>query len=52
MPNIINFHHVREQVADSPALKKAKDAIDNMTDEDTDELFYYLLSMGYPLEDS
>ena len=53
MTNIINFHfhHAREQLADSPALKKVKDAIDDMTEEDTNDLFYYLLAMGYPLED-
>jgi hypothetical protein len=39
----------QEDHLDSPALKKAKDAIDDMTEEDTDELFHYLLAMDYPL---
>ena len=45
--NIINFAQKDQQ--DSPALKKAKDAIDDMTEEDTDALFHYLLAMDYPL---
>jgi len=49
--NIIKFPIIADETPDSPALKKAKDAIDEMTEEDTNDLFYYLLAMGYPLED-
>lgn len=48
--NIINFPEVADETTDSPALQEVKSAIDDLTDSDTNDLFYYLLTLGYPLE--
>ena len=49
--NIINFPEIADETPDSPALILVKNAIDDLSDNETDNLFYYLLAMGYPLLD-
>jgi hypothetical protein len=45
--NIIKFPKIADEALDSPALILAKDAIDHLTDEETEDLFGYLWAMGY-----
>jgi hypothetical protein len=47
--NIIDHPEITNETTDSPALILIKDAIDNLSDADTNVLFHYLMSMDYPL---
>jgi len=49
--NIIEFPEITNQTTDSPALILAKEAIDNLSNEETNALFHYLRSMDYPLSE-
>ena len=44
--NIINFPQRTSYKPDSPALKFAKDAADELNEDDTDELINYLIAMA------
>jgi len=48
---IIEFPEIVNQTTDSPALVLVKDAIDNLTEDETNALFHYLRSMDYPLSE-
>jgi len=39
------------EIVNSPALIQVKDAIDNLTEDETNALFHYLRSMDYPLSE-
>jgi|GEM_PF-4549515 len=47
---IIEFQKIVNET-DSPALIQVKDAIDNLTEDETNALFHYLRSMDYPLSE-
>jgi hypothetical protein len=47
MTNIINFPIQQIDAPYSPALQKVIALVDKLSDEDTDELFSHLWSMGY-----
>jgi len=48
---IIEFPEIANQTTDSPALILIKDAIDNLSNDETNALFHYLRSMDYPLSE-
>jgi hypothetical protein len=47
MTNIINFPAQQIETVFSPALQAVFDLVDNLTNEETDDLFGYLWAMGY-----
>jgi hypothetical protein len=47
MTNIIYFPVQQTETVFSPALQVVFDLVDDLTDEETDDLFSYLWSMGY-----
>ncbi|MDD5113012.1 MAG: hypothetical protein PHC94_03265 [Methylobacter sp.] len=48
---IIEFPENTDQPPESPALILIKNAIDNLSNEETNALFHYLRSMDYPLSE-
>jgi hypothetical protein len=48
---IIDHPEITNETTDSPALILVKEAIDNLSDTDTNALFHYLRSMDYPLSE-
>lgn len=48
---IIDHPENTNQTTDSPTLILIKNAIDNLSNEETNALFHYLRSMDYPLSE-
>jgi hypothetical protein len=44
---IIQFPIPQIEIVFSPALRAVTDAVDELSDDDTDKLFSYLWAMGY-----